>query len=116
MPTYEYLCEKCEQTFEAFQSMKDEPFKTCPKELCRQDIWGQGTVKRLLGTGAGLLFKGSGFYATDYRSSDYKERAKKEAGSTPGDTAKAGGEKGNGAKGGGEKSSGTSNKPPSTGT
>src|ERR1700747_3207586 len=116
MPTYEYLCEKCGQTFEVFQSMKDEPLKICSKELCRQDLWGQGTVKRLLGTGAGLLFKGSGFYITDYRSSGYKESAKKEAGSGPGDGAKKSGEKSDGAKGGGEKSSGTSNKPPSTGT
>jgi putative FmdB family regulatory protein len=116
MPTYEYFCEKCEQTFEVFQSMKDEPFKTCPKDLCRQEVWGEGTVKRLLGTGAGLLFKGSGFYITDYRSSGYKEGAKKEAGPAPGDSAKKGGEKSEGAKGGGEKSSGGSNKPPSTGT
>jgi putative FmdB family regulatory protein len=120
MPTYEYLCEKCGQTFEAFQSMKDEAFKICPKEFCRQDIWGQGTVKRLLGTGAGLLFKGSGFYITDYRSSGYKESAKKEGSSSSGEGAKAGGEKGDGArgegaKGGGEKSSGSSNKPPSAG-
>jgi putative FmdB family regulatory protein len=110
MPTYEYLCEKCEQTFEAFQSMKDEAFKICPKELCRQDVWGQGTVKRLLGTGAGLLFKGSGFYITDYRSSGYKESAKKEGSPSSGDGAK-----GDGAKTGGEKSSGSPNKPPSTG-
>jgi putative FmdB family regulatory protein len=116
MPTYEYSCEKCEQTFEAFQSMKDEPFKTCPKELCRQDIWGHGTVKRLLGTGAGLLFKGSGFYTTDYRSSGYKESAKKEGNSSPESGAKAGGEKSDGAKAGGEKPPRSSDKPPSTGT
>ncbi len=79
MPTYEYLCEKCGQTFEAFQSMKDEPFKSCPRALCRQKEWGSGKVKRLLGTGAGLIFKGSGFYATDYRSPGYKESAKKES-------------------------------------
>ena len=79
MPTYEYSCLKCGQNFDAFQSMRDEAYKTCPKELCRQAKWGKGKVKRLLGTGAGLIFKGSGFYITDYRSNSYKEGAKKEA-------------------------------------
>src|SRR6266481_6371769 len=79
MPTYEYFCEKCGQNFEAFQSMRDEPFRECPKELCRLPKWGHGKVKRLLGTGAGLIFKGSGFYTTDYRSDSYKEAAKKES-------------------------------------
>src|SRR5262245_33194260 len=79
MPTYEYTCEKCRKNFDAFQSMRDEPFKTCPKELCRQETWGKGKVKRLLGTGAGLIFKGSGFYITDYRSESYKDAAKKES-------------------------------------
>jgi putative FmdB family regulatory protein len=79
MPTYEYLCQKCGQTFEAFQSMRDKPFRECPKELCRLPKWGHGKVKRLLGTGAGLIFKGSGFYTTDYRSDSYKEAAKKES-------------------------------------
>jgi putative FmdB family regulatory protein len=81
MPTYDYSCQKCGQTFEAFQSMRDEPFRECPKELCRLPKWGHGKVKRLLGTGAGLIFKGSGFYSTDYRSESYKAAAKKE--STP---------------------------------
>ena len=84
MPTYEYSCEKCKQTFDAFQSMRDDPFRTCPKELCRLPKWGRGKVKRLLGTGAGVIFKGSGFYSTDYRSPAYKEAAKKESGSTSG--------------------------------
>jgi putative FmdB family regulatory protein len=79
MPTYEYTCEKCGKNFDAFQSMRDEPFKVCPKELCRQAKWGKGKVKRLLGTGAGLIFKGSGFYITDYRSESYKNAAKKES-------------------------------------
>lgn len=82
MPTYEYSCEKCGQNFEAFQSMRDKPFRECPKNLCRLPKWGHGNVKRLLGTGAGLIFKGSGFYITDYRSDSYKEAAKKEAPST----------------------------------
>jgi len=59
--------------------MKDPVLKTCPKDLCRQKKWGKGKVNRLLGTGAGLIFKGSGFYITDYRSKGYKEAAKKEA-------------------------------------
>jgi len=79
MPTYEYSCQKCGQNFEAFQSMRDEPFRECPKELCRLPKWGHGKVKRLLGTGAGLIFKGSGFYTTDYRSDSYKEAAQKES-------------------------------------
>src|ERR1700760_2445782 len=79
MPTYEYHCEKCGKNFELFQSMKDAALKECPKELCRQKKWGHGKGKRLLGTGAGLIFKGSGFYITDYRSSSYKEGAKKDA-------------------------------------
>ncbi|HEY4273417.1 MAG TPA: FmdB family zinc ribbon protein [Candidatus Udaeobacter sp.] len=93
MPTYEYSCEKCGQNFDAFQSMRDEPFRECPKELCRLPEWGHGKVKRLLGKGAGLIFKGSGFYTTDYRSDSYKEAAKKES---PG--ASSGGEKSGGSK------------------
>ncbi len=79
MPTYEYECEKCRKTFEVFQSMKDAAFTTtCPESRCRMRKWGQGKVRRLLGTGAGLIFKGSGFYITDYRSEGYKQAAKKE--------------------------------------
>ena len=63
--------------------MREQPFRECPKELCRLPKWGHGRVKRLLGTGAGLIFKGSGFYATDYRSNAYKEAAKKDAPATP---------------------------------
>ncbi len=79
MPTYDYSCQKCGQNFEAFQSMRDEAFRECPKELCRLPKWGHGKVKRLPGIGAGLIFKGSGFYITDYRSDSYKEAAKKES-------------------------------------
>jgi putative FmdB family regulatory protein len=82
MPTYEYQCEKCNQTFDVFQSMKDSAFTVCPEQCCRMETWGQGKVRRLLGTGAGLIFKGSGFYITDYRSPGYKEAAKKEGGSS----------------------------------
>jgi putative FmdB family regulatory protein len=88
MPTYEYRCEKCQGTFELFQSMKDAPLEVCPKEKCLLDTWGRGKVKRLLGTGAGLIFKGSGFYVTDYRSPSYRESAKKESGAKEGGGAK----------------------------
>ena len=75
MPTYEYECEKCEHRFEVFQSMKEPSRKRCPK--CR------GKVRRLLSGGAGMIFKGSGFYATDYRSQSYKDQKKKESGDKP---------------------------------
>ena len=78
MPTYEYECAKCGKTFEVFQSMKDDPLKTCPNKKCK------GKVKRLIGTGAGLIFKGSGFYITDYRSEGYKQAAKKDSSSSSG--------------------------------
>jgi putative FmdB family regulatory protein len=78
MPTYEYSCEKCGGTFEIVQSMRDGSLKECPKDLCQQKKWGHGKVKRLIGTGAGLIFKGSGFYITDYRSDSYREAAKKD--------------------------------------
>ncbi|MFM2082729.1 MAG: hypothetical protein RL380_1420 [Verrucomicrobiota bacterium] len=79
MPTYEYACAKCGKSFEQFQSMKDAALTTCPKDLCHQKTWGKGRVKRQLGTGAGLLFKGSGFYITDSRSEGYKSAAKKDS-------------------------------------
>ena len=59
MPTYEYLCERCGQGFEKFQKLSDSPVKECPR--CG------GGVRRLIGRGAGIIFKGSGFYSTDYR-------------------------------------------------
>jgi putative FmdB family regulatory protein len=79
MPTYEYECAKCKKTFECVQSMKDDAFGTCPKDACRMKKWGKGKVKRMLGGGAGLIFKGSGFYITDYRSEGYKSAAKKDS-------------------------------------
>lgn len=82
MPTYEYECSKCNHHFDAFQSMSAESYKTCPEEFCQMKKWGKGKVKRLLGAGAGLLFKGSGFYITDYRSEGYKSSKQKEASST----------------------------------
>ena len=98
MPTYDYRCQKCHQVFEAVQSMKDERFATCPEALCKNaDGWGHGEVTRLLGTGAGLIFKGSGFYITDYRSEGYKEAAKKDVPAAP---AKGEGSGGGGGSGG----------------
>jgi putative FmdB family regulatory protein len=89
MPTYEYSCEKCGGTFEIVQSMRDATLKECPKERCQQKKWGHGKVKRLIGTGAGLIFKGSGFYITDYRSDSYREAAKKDAPAAPATTEKS---------------------------
>lgn len=98
MPTYEYACEKCEHRFDLFQSIKDEPIKTCPQEKCGLKKWGKGKVKRAIGAGAGLIFKGSGFYITDYRSESYKQAAKSDSGggtkadSKPASSGSSGGE------------------------
>jgi len=67
MPTYEYECKKCKRTFDLFQSITAKPLQKCP--TCK------GSVRRLIGRGAGIIFKGSGFYQTDYRSENYKKRA-----------------------------------------
>jgi putative FmdB family regulatory protein len=69
MPTYEYKCSNCGHKWDKFQSITAAPIKLCP--AC-----GKRTAQRLIGTGAGVIFKGSGFYTTDYRSDSYKERAK----------------------------------------
>jgi len=71
MPTYEYICENCECEFERFQSITARPLRKCPE--C-----GKSTLKRLVGTGSGIIFKGSGFYQTDYRTESYKEGEKSE--------------------------------------
>lgn len=119
MPTYEYHCAKCDRNFEMFQSMKDAALTTCPEAKCCLTPWGHGPVKRLLGTGAGLIFKGSGFYTTDYRSEGYKQAAKNDSGGTkeskpaekatpsPGTSPASGGS----ASGGG-----SSSPPPASGT
>jgi putative FmdB family regulatory protein len=78
MPTYEYICEKCGRSFEKFQSMSAQPLAVCPEKLCPMKPWGKGKVRRAISGGAGILFKGSGFYATDYRSEQYKQAAKKD--------------------------------------
>jgi putative FmdB family regulatory protein len=79
MPTYEYSCAKCKKTIEVFHSIKAAHLKICPKEACAKKKWGKGKVKRLLGIGAGIIFKGGGFYETDYRSESYKSGEKKAA-------------------------------------
>ncbi len=71
MPTYDYRCKKCNHQFEAFQSISAEPLSECP--LCG------GAVERLIGRGAGLVFKGSGFYITDYKKSTKKDDSKSES-------------------------------------
>jgi len=75
MPTYDYRCNACDVEFELFQSMKDKPKKKCPE--C-----GKNALERLIGTGAGIIFKGGGFYETDYRSESYKKDAKADKPST----------------------------------
>jgi len=75
MPTYEYECNRCGHRFELFQSMTEPPRKRCPR--CR------GAVRRLFGIGGGIVFKGAGFYATDYRSDSYKQQRKSESGEKP---------------------------------
>jgi putative FmdB family regulatory protein len=79
MPTYEYLCSKCGHEFEKFQPIADKPLTVCPKDRCARKKWGRGKVKKKIGAGAGLIFKGSGFYITDHRSEKYKEAAKKDS-------------------------------------
>jgi len=82
MPTYEYDCAKCGHHFEKVQPITAKALTVCPKDLCPRKTWGKGKVKRALSTGGGLIFKGSGFYTTDYRSEGYKAAAKKDAAST----------------------------------
>ena len=91
MPTYDYECDACRYTFEVFQSITDSVKRKCPE--C-----GKPKLRRLIGGGAGFLFKGSGFYATDYRSESYKKGAEAERKATEpkpagsGDSAAKGGE------------------------
>ena len=80
MPTYDYECESCGKNFEYFQSISESPKTKCPE--C-----GRQKLKRLIGAGAGFLFKGSGFYITDYRSSDYKAKAKADSGGSSGSSS-----------------------------
>ncbi len=98
MPTYEYQCSACEELFEIFQSIKENPKRKCPK--C-----GELKLKRLISAGGGFLFKGDGFYITDYRSSDYQKQAKAEKeGGSKSESGKSGSE----SKSSGDSSSGSS--------
>src|SRR5437660_1019793 len=93
MPTYEYVCQACGHTFDDLQSFSDEPLKKCP--ACKKN-----KLQRSFGTGAAIIFKGSGFYETDYRSESYKKAAKADqeaAGKTAGDTGTTGSTGTNGA-------------------
>jgi putative FmdB family regulatory protein len=83
MPTYEYICDNCKHQFEQFQSIKAKPIRKCPR--C-----GKMSVQRLIGAGAGIIFKGSGFYQTDYRSEGYKKAAESEKKPAGTDTTKKG--------------------------
>ncbi len=97
MPTYDYRCRKCGHAFELFHGIKDDAKKRCPK--CR------GVAQRVPAGGAGVLFKGSGFYVTDYRSKAYKEKARQEKSANGGGASTSGG---SGASGGGGSTSGGS--------
>ena len=98
MPTYDYLCEKCGHEFEAFQSMNDPAIKDCP--ACK----AKNKVKRLIGCGAGIIFKGSGFYETDYKRKSSPESFSESKASTETKTESAG------------KTNGKTNKPEKTGS
>jgi putative FmdB family regulatory protein len=106
MPTYEYRCEGCGHEFEELQSFKDEPLKVCPK--CKEEC-----LRRLFGTGAAILFKGSGFYETDYRSDTYKKEAKadQEAGKSGTPTTSGAGATGSNGTTGTQKSTETKTTP-----
>ncbi|MBX3353166.1 MAG: hypothetical protein KF684_09545 [Phycisphaeraceae bacterium] len=87
MPTYDYRCNACQHEFELFQSMKDSPKRKCPE--C-----GKNALERLIGLGGGIIFKGGGFYETDYRSDSYKKSAeadKKASSDTPASPGPGGG-------------------------
>ena len=82
MPTYDYKCNHCDHSFELFQHMSEKPVKKCP--AC-----GKLKAQRVIGSGSAIIFKGSGFYQTDYRSEEYKSKAKKETESVKTDTKAA---------------------------
>lgn len=104
MPTYEYHCKKCGHSFEVQHSISAAPLTQCPKDICPKKAWGKGAVQRGPGGGAGLLFKGSGFYITDYRSKNYSAAKSKDSSGAsssppaPSSSSKPSSGSGNGAK------------------
>ena len=106
MPTYEYHCDACEHHFDEFQSMSDPTLKKCPQ--CKKS-----KLRRVFGTGAAILFKGSGFYETDYRSDSYKQAAKAEQESSS--KSSGDGKTGDGKTGDGKSSDGKSSTNGATG-
>ncbi len=98
MPTYDYICDACDEKLEIFQKITDDPIKKCP--ACKKN-----KLVRQFGTGAAIVFKGSGFYQTDYRSENYKKSADSERKSA--DSGKDNGSKEGGSKEGGSKDTGS---------
>jgi putative FmdB family regulatory protein len=92
MPTYDYVCDACDHKFELFQGITEEPKKKCPD--C-----GKRKLRRLFGTGAAIVFKGSGFYSTDYRSEGYKKAAAADTNGAASSDSKSGDAKGSDTKG-----------------
>ncbi|MDX2038500.1 MAG: FmdB family zinc ribbon protein [Isosphaeraceae bacterium] len=97
MPTYDYICDACAHEFEAFESIKADPQSICP--AC-----SKSTLRRKIGPGAAILFKGSGFYQTDYRSDSYKKGAEADKSSGPSASANSGTSSGSGDGGSSAKS------------
>ena len=104
MPTYDYVCDACGHTFEEFQYIKEEPLRKCPE--CKKL-----KLRRLIGAGAAIVFKGSGFYQTDYRSESYKKgESTAKAGSTSSADSSGGGDKKSDAKAGASEKASTDTK------
>lgn len=105
MPTYDYVCDKCGHEFEAFESIMADPQKHCPK--CETE-----SLRRKIGPGAAILFKGSGFYITDYRSDSYNKAAKADTSSSGASTKS--GDSGSGSSGSSSTASSTASSTPAS--
>ena len=101
MPTYDYECEKCGHRFELFQRITADAIEMCPVDQCPDSV-GDGPVKRLIGGGAALLFKGDGFYITDYRSESYKKAEKADRDSRDKESGKKASDSSGSSSGGGD--------------